>query len=150
MNLESADHPKKAVYAVSKSTTSNYSLRAEIFLSPEGYGKNNLTDRSCCCTGDYAMERILTGAQQSPGYPHLVAILQEQNALGAASINEDSVELDILDDGANYERIPPRLRHKVLVVTTVEDDVGIRPLKVLRGGGRDCHDLPGCEFLLVP
>jgi hypothetical protein len=38
----------------------------------------------------------------------------------AAPIDEDSVELDILDDGADYERIPPQLWHKIRVVATVE------------------------------
>jgi hypothetical protein len=41
-----------------------YGLRAEIFLSPEGYRKSDLADRGRCCTRDYAMERSLTGAQQ--------------------------------------------------------------------------------------
>jgi hypothetical protein len=41
-----------------------YSLRVEIFPRPEGYEKRDLTDRGCCCTRDYAMERSQTGAQQ--------------------------------------------------------------------------------------
>jgi hypothetical protein len=80
----------------------------------------------------------------------LVKSLQEQNVLGAVSINEDSVELDILDDGIDYEKIPPRLQHKVRVVTVVKGDGDLRPLKVLNGGGWDCHILMGCEFLLPP
>jgi hypothetical protein len=44
-----------------------YSLRAEIFPSPKGYGKSDLTNGGCCCTRDYAMERNTTGAQQRPG-----------------------------------------------------------------------------------
>jgi hypothetical protein len=52
-----------------------YSLRAEIFLSPEGYGKRDMTDGGHCCTRDYAMERSLTGSQQRPGYTHLVNCL---------------------------------------------------------------------------
>jgi hypothetical protein len=35
-------------------------------------------------------------------------------------------------------------------VTAVEGDGDLRPLKVLRGGGWDRHDLPGCKFLLLP
>jgi hypothetical protein len=35
--------------------------------------------------------------------------LQEQNVQGATSIDEDSVELDIIDDGLDNERVPPRL-----------------------------------------
>jgi hypothetical protein len=34
------------------------------------------------------------------------------------------------------------------VVTTIEGDGDLVPLKVFRGGGRDCHDLLGYEFLL--
>jgi hypothetical protein len=34
------------------------------------------------------------------------------------------------------------------MVAAVEGDGDLEPLKVLRGGGRDHHDLPGCEFLL--
>jgi hypothetical protein len=37
---------------------------------------------------------------------------KEHDVLGAASIDEDSVELDILDDGANYEMILPRFGTK--------------------------------------
>jgi hypothetical protein len=47
----------------------------------------------------------------------------------------DSIEFDILDDGTNYERIPPRLLHKVWVVAAAEGDDDLRPLKVLEGGG---------------
>jgi hypothetical protein len=60
------------------------------------------------------------------------------------------VELNILDDGTNYERILPRLRHKVWVVAAIECDGDLGPLKVLGGGGRDRHDELGCEFLLPP
>jgi hypothetical protein len=34
------------------------------------------------------------------------------------------------------------------VVTSVEGDGDLRPSKVLGGGGSDCQDLLGCEFLL--
>jgi hypothetical protein len=40
---------------------------------------------------------------------------------GATSIDKDSVELYILDDGANDERIPPQLWHKVQVVAGDRD-----------------------------
>jgi hypothetical protein len=43
-----------------------YGLRAEIFSSPEGYGKGYLTNGGHCCTRDYVMERSLTGVQQRP------------------------------------------------------------------------------------
>jgi hypothetical protein len=58
---------EKVVYSLKISDLKLYSLRAEIFLSPEGYRKRDLTDRVHCCTKDYAMERSLTGAQQRPG-----------------------------------------------------------------------------------
>jgi hypothetical protein len=77
------------------------------------------------------MEGGPTGAQQGPRQTHLVKSLQEQDVQGATSVDEDSVELDILNDGANYERIPPRLWHKVRVVTAVEGDGDLRPFKVL-------------------
>jgi hypothetical protein len=57
------------------------------------------------------------------------------NVQGAASIDEDSVELDILDDGADNERIPPQLWYKVCLVTTIDSDRDLGQLKVLRGGG---------------
>jgi hypothetical protein len=40
-----------------------------------------------------------------------------------------------LDNGANYERISPRLWHNVRVVTAIEGDGDLGPLKVLGGGG---------------
>jgi hypothetical protein len=66
MILESIDHPKTALYTISKLATSNYSLREEIIQSPEGYGKNDLIDRGRYCTMDYDMERGPAGAQQGP------------------------------------------------------------------------------------
>jgi hypothetical protein len=39
-----------------------YSFSSEVLPSPEGYGKRDLTDGRRCCTGDYTMERNLTGA----------------------------------------------------------------------------------------
>jgi hypothetical protein len=56
----------------------------------------------------------------------MVKSLQEHDVQGAISIDEDSVKLDILDDGANYERIPPRLWYKVWVVTAVKGDGHLR------------------------
>jgi hypothetical protein len=49
-----------------------------------------------------------------------------QDVQGAASINKDSVELDVLDNGANNERVPPRLWYKVRVVIVVEGDGDLR------------------------
>jgi hypothetical protein len=44
----------------------------------------------------------------------------------------------------------PRLWYKVRVVATVLGDEDLGPLKVLRGGGWDHHDLMGYEFLPPP
>jgi hypothetical protein len=59
------------------------------------------------------MEGSPTGVQHCFGQPYLVEGLQEQDVQGATSIDEDSVELYVLDDGANYKRIPPWVWHKV-------------------------------------
>jgi hypothetical protein len=107
----------------------------EIFLSPEGYGKSDLTDGGFCCARDYAMEGDLTRAQQGPRQTHLVKGLQEQDVQGATSIDEVSIDLDILNDGANNQRIPPWLWYKVRVVTAVEGDGDLGPFKILGGGG---------------
>jgi hypothetical protein len=48
-------------------------------------------------------------------------------------MDEDSIEFDILDDVADYERIPPQLWYKVQVIAAVEGDGDLRPLKVLEG-----------------
>jgi hypothetical protein len=42
----------------------------------------------------------------------------------------------------------PSFFDKVWVVTSVEGDGDLRPSKVLGGGGSNCQDLLGCEFLL--
>jgi hypothetical protein len=41
-----------------------YCPRAEILLSPKGYGKRDLTDGEHCYPREYAMERSPTGVQQ--------------------------------------------------------------------------------------
>jgi hypothetical protein len=104
-----------------------YSLCVEFLLSPEGYRKRYLTDGCHCCTRDYATKRGPTGVQQRLGPPHMVESLQEKNGQGAASIDEDSNELNILDDGADSEWVPPQLRHKVQVISTVEGNGDIGP-----------------------
>jgi hypothetical protein len=47
----------------------------------------------------------------------------------------DSVELNILDNGANNETVALRLRYKVWVVTAIEGNGALGPLQVLGGGG---------------
>jgi hypothetical protein len=58
----------------------------------------------------------------------LVKSLQQQDVEGVTSIDEESVELGMLDDGANYERMLPQLWHKVRVVAVVEGDRDLGPL----------------------
>jgi hypothetical protein len=94
------------------------------------------------------MERSPTGAQKRSKQPHLIESLQKKEVEGVASIHEHSVELNVLYDGADHQWIPPRLWYKVRVVTAVERNGGLRPFKVLGGGGVDRHDFLGCEFLL--
>jgi hypothetical protein len=55
-------------------------------------------------------------------------VLKNRMFRGATPIDEDSVEFCILDDGADDERIPPRLWHKVRVVTVVKGDGDLGPL----------------------
>jgi hypothetical protein len=67
-----------------------YVLRAKVFLSPEGQGKEDLANGCCYCPRDYAMKGSPTRMQQGPGQPHLVEGLQEQNVKGSTSIDKDS------------------------------------------------------------
>jgi hypothetical protein len=94
------------------------------------------------------VEGSSTETQKRSRQPHLVESLQKKEVKGTASIHQYSVELDVLYDWADYQRIPPRLWNKVWVVTAVEGDGDLGPSKVLGGGGSDCQDLPGYEFLL--
>jgi hypothetical protein len=104
-----------------------YVFCAEFFSSLEGYGKGDLANEGYCCPRDYAMEGSLTGTRHGSRQPHLVKRLQEQNVQVAASIDEDSIKFDILDDGANYKMVPPRLWHKVWVITAVKGNGDLRP-----------------------
>jgi hypothetical protein len=63
-------------------------------------------------------------------------------------INEDSVELDVLDDGADNQSVPTWLQDEVWVITLVEGNRDLRRLRVLGGGRPYCHDLLGCKLLL--
>jgi hypothetical protein len=120
---------------------------------PKGYEKRDLTDGLSCYTRDYArdyaMERSLTGAQKRSRQPHLVKGLQKKEVEGDARIHEYSVELNILYNGAYYQGISHRLWYEVRVVATVKSNGDLTQSEVLRGGGFDRHDLPGCEFLLT-
>jgi hypothetical protein len=52
----------------------------------------------------------------------MVKCLEQQNVKGILSINKDSVELDILDDGTDNKRVPIRLQYEVQVIASVEDN----------------------------
>jgi hypothetical protein len=95
------------------------------------------------------MEGGLTGAQQGHKETHLVKSLQEQDVQGASSIDEDKVELDILDNGANYERILPRLWCKVWVVAAVEGDGDLGPFKVLKVAGETAMTSRAVSFCFL-
>jgi hypothetical protein len=122
----------------------------KFFPSPKCYGKGDLTDERHYYAREYARERGPTVAQHCSGQPHLVESVQEHDARGDIYIDRDLVELHVLDDGTDNMRVPPQLWHKVRVVTAVEGDGDLITVLVFEGGGRDCHDLPGCEFLLSP
>jgi hypothetical protein len=106
----------------------------EVFSSPKVLEKSDLADVSHCYAWDYSVEWSPTWTQCRSKQPHLVESLQEQNVQAAAFINNDPVEIDILDDEDNNERVLTRLWDKFWVVTTVEGDADLRPLQVLRGG----------------
>jgi hypothetical protein len=125
-----------------------YGFSLEVLPSPKGYEKRDLTDGRRCCTGDYTMERIPTGAQKTSRQPHLVKSLQKKEVEGAASVHEHSIELNVHYDGVDYQGILAQLWYKVWVVAAVKANEDLGPSKVLGDGGFDCHDLLGCEFLL--
>jgi hypothetical protein len=111
---------------------------------------SDLANEGRCYSWDYSMKRTPTGTQRRSGQPHLVKSPQEQDVEGTASIDEDMVKLDVLDNGADDQRVPTRLWNKVYVVTAVEGGGNLGPPQVLRGGRSYYHDLPGGEFLLPP
>jgi hypothetical protein len=90
-----------------------YSFSSDVLLSPEGYGKRDLTDGCRCCTRDYTMERSPTSVQKRSRQPHMVESLQKIEVEGAASIHGHLVELNVLYDGADYQGIPPQLWYNV-------------------------------------
>jgi hypothetical protein len=49
-------------------------------------------------------------------------------------IDVDSVELDIIDNGVDNQRVPTQFWDEVRVLTIVEGDGDLRPLQLLRGG----------------
>jgi hypothetical protein len=100
----------------------------EVFQSPAGHRKSDLADGHRYSSKDYSVERSPTGMWCRSGQPYLVESLQEQNVQGAVSMDKDSVELDILDDGDNNKRLPTQLWDKVRVVIVVKGDGDLRPL----------------------
>jgi hypothetical protein len=53
------------------------------------------------------MEGSPTGMEKRSRQPHLVECLQKKEVKGAASIHQHSVELDVLYDRPDNQRIPP-------------------------------------------
>jgi hypothetical protein len=151
MNLESVGRPKKKLYAVSRLAASKCIVFMQKFSwISEVTGRTIWATGVATALGTMPWNGAWLGCNKDLDNPIWSKVFKKQNAQGTASIDEDSVELDILDDGADFERIPPWLQYKVWVVTVVKGDGDLGPLKVLRGGGLDHHDLPGCEFLLPP
>jgi hypothetical protein len=74
---------------------------------------SDLANEGRCYSWDYSMKRTPTGTQRRSGQPHLVKSPQEQDVEGIASIDEDMVKLDVLDNGADDQRVPTRLWNKV-------------------------------------
>jgi hypothetical protein len=94
------------------------------------------------------MEGSPTGTQKRSRQPQVVKSHQKKEVEGAASIHHHSIELVIFYDGADYQRIPPRLWNKVRVVAVVEGNGDLRSSMILGAGRTDLQDLPGYEFLL--
>jgi hypothetical protein len=127
--------PKKALYPISKSATSNCMISMpKISRVPKIMGRAILLTRVTLHQGlchrkepdwGVAKTRITPYGRKSSG----------TEVRRAASIDEDSVELAIFDNGADYEWILPWLWNKVRVDNAVEGDGDLGPLKVLRGGG---------------
>jgi hypothetical protein len=103
-------------------------LGEKVLSNPKRHGKSNLADGSRYHTEDYSMERSLTLTQCWSGKPHLVVGLQEQYVQGASPLVEDSVELDVLDDGANNQRIPTQFQDEVRAVALVKGHRDLKPL----------------------
>jgi hypothetical protein len=126
-----------------------YIFSSEILSSPDSYGKRDLTDGCCYCPRNYTMEGSLTRMRKRYRQPHLFECLQKKEVSRAASIHQLCVELDVLYDGADNKRVPPRLWHNVRVVTTVKGDGDLGPSKVLGGGGSDHRDLLAVSFCFL-
>jgi hypothetical protein len=102
MNLVSVSLLRNMLYTISKLATSNCMYSGvKILPGPKGHRKSDLADESCCCPKDYSIEESPTGKQCYSGQPHLVEGLQQQYVQGTVSIDKDSVELDLLDNGAD-------------------------------------------------
>jgi hypothetical protein len=59
------------------------------------------------------MEGSPTGLRKRSREPHLVECLQKKEVKGVASIHQHYVELDVLYNGADYQRVLPPLWDKV-------------------------------------
>jgi hypothetical protein len=68
---------------------------------------------------------------------------------GATSMNEHSVELNVFYDGADYQRIPPRLWYKVWEVTAVKGKDDLRPSMYSRVAGPTPRTSRSMSFCFV-
>jgi hypothetical protein len=105
-----------------------HALGVEVLPSPKGHGKSDLATGGCCCSEDYSMEGSLTQMQRWPGKLHLIKGIQEQDIERTPPMDEDSVELDVLDDGADNQWVPTQLWDEVRVVASAEGDGNLIPL----------------------
>jgi hypothetical protein len=80
-------------------------LGLDVFPSLEGHRKSDLVNRGRHYFRDHSMEGSPAWMQCQSGESHLVKGLQKQDVQRASPIDKDSVELDILDDGADNHRV---------------------------------------------
>jgi hypothetical protein len=120
MNLVSADRPKKELYAFLKSATSNcLVLVQKVSLVPKVMWSEIRPTGVAAAPGTMPSK----GSRQ----PHLIKSLQKKVVEGAACMHEQSAELNVLYDGADYRGMPPWLWYKVQVVTAIKGNGDLRP-----------------------
>jgi hypothetical protein len=107
MNMASVGLSRDALCAILKSATSNCMCMVWKFSRVP-----KVTGTMIWLMG-VATALCAAWTQHRSGEPHLVEGLQEQYVQGASPIDEDSVELDILDNGANNQRVPTLLWDEV-------------------------------------
>jgi hypothetical protein len=121
----------------------------EVLSNPISFGKRDMTDGVATVAGTIPWKGTRLRRKRDLNNPIWSKVFRKRR-LRELPPSTRTVELDIFYDGADYQRIPPRLWNKVRVVAVVEGNGDLRPSKVLRGGGTDHQDLPGCEVLFPP